>query len=1044
MRLPEIAVKRPVLAAVFSMVLVIFGLFSYRALTVREYPDVDPPVVSVQTTYRGASAQIVESRITQVIEDAVAGIGGVKRVKSTSREESSSVSIEFNLRRDIDAAANDVRDRVARAIRLLPEEAERPRIARTQADARPIMWLGLTSEKLTPVELTDYAERFLVDQLSVVDGVARVRIGGARRQAMRIWLDKQALAARGLTAADVERAIREQNIDLPSGRIESRMREFAVRTDTALKTPQDFRNVVVKDDDGYLIRLGEVATVELAPENERTELRAHGRVAVGLGVVRQSKANTLTVARGIKALLPGLRAGLPAGMILEESYDQSLFIEQSIREVYKALAISMVLVVGVIFVFLRSFRATLIPAVAIPVSVIASFTVLAVLGYSINVLTLLALVLSIGLVVDDAIVVLENVHRRIENGEPPLLAAVRGSKQIAFAVIATTVVLVAVFLPISFQGGSSGRLFREFGVAVAAAVIISSFVALSLTPMLCSKWLRPISDEAFLVRATDTVFVGLAAGYRHLLERASRMIILVVATTFAISGVAYLLYLELPKEFAPPEDRGVFYISMTAPEGASMDYTRRYVLEIEGYLEELKADGGMSRVITILSPSWRGPGQVNRAFTIARLKTWDEREVSQQEVIDKVLPKILAVPGVKAYAIGPRVLGQRHWGRPVQIIIGGPSYELLDQWADDLIAVAEGNPGLQSIGKNYQETRPELRVHIDRDRAADLGVLIEDVGRTLETMLGERRVGTFQRGGKLYEVILRARPEDRATPHDLANIYVKSDTTDRLIPLGNLVTVSEAAGALSLARVDRLRSITVQASLAPDYSLADALDYMAVVAARELPAQARVTYDGASRSYNETTSALYFTFAMALLIVYLALAAQFESFIHPIVIMVAVPLSVTGALGAMLATGLSLNVYSQIGIIMLIGLTAKNAILIVEFANQLRDRGQDYRSAVLEASQIRLRPILMTTISTALGALPLALASGAGAEARATLGIVIIGGVLFSTLLSLFAVPAFYLILARFTKPTGHIERALSALDDRHRPPAGEPGAAAE
>ena len=1040
MRLPEITVKRPVLATVFSLVLVIFGLFSYRQLTVREYPDVDPPVVSVATTYRGASAQIIESQITQVIEDAVAGIGGVKRIKSTSREESSSVSIEFNLNRDIDAAANDVRDRVARAIRLLPEEAERPRVARTQADARPMMWLGLTSEKLNPVELTDYTERFLVDQLSVVDGVARVRVGGARRQAMRIWLDKQALAARGLTVQDVEQAIREQNVDLPSGRIESVMREFAVRTDTALRTPQEFRNVVVKDNDGYLIRLGEVARVELAPENERTEIRAHGRVALGLGVIRQSKANTLTVARGIKALLPGLRAGLPDGMYLEESYDQSLFIEQSIREVYKALGIAMVLVIGVIFIFLRSFRATLIPAVAIPVSVIASFTVLATLGYSINVLTLLALVLSIGLVVDDAIVVLENIHRRIEGGEPPLLAAVRGAKQIAFAVIATTVVLVAVFLPISFQGGSTGRLFREFGVAVAAAVIISSFVALSLTPMLCSKWLRPPQDEGFLVRATDAIFVAMSSGYRRLLEGAANMTIVVTALAVAVSGMAYLFYQQVPKEFAPSEDRGVFYISMTAPEGASLDYTRRYVLEIEGYLEALKEDGAMSRVITILSPSWRGPGQVNRAFTIARLKPWDQRDVSQQEVINSVLPKVLAVPGVRAYAIGPRSLGRRHWGAPVQLIIGGPSYQVLNQWADAVIAAIEKNPGLRSANKNYRETRPELRVQIDRDRAADLGVLIEDVGRTLETMLGERRVGTFEQGGKLYNVIMRARPEDRATPDDLGNIHVKSDTTDRLIPLANLVTVREAVGAPSLARVDRLRAITVQASLVPGYTLAEALEFIETTAARELPAQARLSYDGQSRSFREVTQALYFTFAMALLIVFLALAAQFESFIHPVVIMVAVPLSVTGALGSMLAFGLSLNVYSQIGIIMLIGLTAKNAILIVEFANQLRDQGQDIRSAVLEASRIRLRPILMTTISTALGALPLALATGAGAEARATLGIVIIGGVLFSTILSLFVVPVFYLLLARFTKPTGHIERALSALDHAAR----EPGAAAE
>ncbi len=1032
MRLPEITVKRPVFATVISLILVIFGLFSYRQLPVREYPDTDAPVVSVSTTYRGAAAQIVESQVTQVIEDAVAGIGGVVRINSTSREGSSSVSIEFDLKRDIDDAANDVRDRVSRAIRSLPEEAERPRVAKTESDARPILWLGLNSDRMSAIELTDFAERVMVDRLSVVDGVARVRIGGARRQAMRIWLDKQSLAARGLTVQEVESALREQNVDLPSGRIESTMREFAIRTDTALTTPEEFRNVVVKDDNGYLVRLGEVARVELAPENDRTELRANGRLTVGLGVIRRSKANTLEVANGVKALLPELRSALPEGVELEMSYDQSVFIEQSIKEVFKALGISMVLVVTVIFLFLRSLRATVIPALAIPVSVIASFMVLAALGYSVNVLTLLALVLAIGLVVDDAIVVLENIHRRIEDGEPPLLAAVRGSKQIAFAVIATTVVLVAVFLPISFQGGDTGRLFREFGIAVAAAVIFSSFVALTLTPMLCSKWLRPHREESLMVRATDVVFDRLARGYRHALAATLRIPVIMVAATVAVSSLAYVWYEQLPKEFAPTEDRGGFYISVNGPEGASLDYTRRYVMEIEDYLERLRADGDLRRNIIILSPSWRGPGAVNRAFIIARVQHWDERTKSTQEVIDEVNPVLASIPGVRAHAVNPRTLGRRSWTVPVSFIIGGPSYEVLNDWADRIIDIAEAGPMLLDVNKNFRVTRPELQVRIDRDRAADLGVQIEDIGRTLETLLGERRVGTFAQGGKLYDVIMRARPEDRATPSDLSNFYVKSDTTDRLIPLSNLVTIGEAAGALTLKRVDRLRAITISANIAPGYTLDDALGYLEEVAATELPPEARISYGGQSRVYKESSAALYFTFGMALLIVFLALAAQFESFIHPIVIMVAVPLAVTGALGSMLWSGLSLNVYSQIGIVMLIGLTAKNSILIVEFANQLRDSGKTILDAVLEASQVRLRPILMTTISTALGALPLAMASGAGAEARATLGIVIIGGVLFSTLLSLFVVPVLYHLLARFTKPTGHIERILSNLDERH------------
>ena len=1030
MRLPEISVKRPVLATVISLVLVLFGLFGYRQLSVREYPDTDPPVVSVSTTYRGASAEIVESQITQVIEDAVAGIGGVKRIGSTSREESSAVSIEFDLGRNIDDATNDVRDRVSRAIRQLPEEADLPRVAKTESDARPILWLGMNSDRLNSLELTDLAERVMVDRISVIDGVARVRVGGARRQAMRIWLDKQALTARALTVQDVEAALRAQNVDLPSGRIESRMREFSVRTESSLATPEQFRNIVVDDAGGYLVRLGEVARVELAPENARTELRANGKQTIGLGIIRQSKANTLAVANGVKALLPELQAMLPDGVELQVSYDQSVFIAQSIREVFKALGIAMVLVVAVIFVFLRSFRATLIPAVAIPVSVIASFTVLAGFDYSVNVLTLLALVLAIGLVVDDAIVVLENIHRRIEEGEPPLLAAVRGSKQIAFAVIATTVVLVAVFLPISFQGGDTGRLFREFGIAVAAAVIFSSVVALTLTPMLCSKWLKPHRDEAMLVRATDRVFTALAAGYRRALAAALAAPVLVLAGAAVISGSAWLLFRELPKEFAPLEDRGGFYVRVTGPEGASLEYTRRYVMEIEDYLEGLRRDGELRRVITILSPSWRRPGAVNTAFIIARLPHWDTREKSTADVMAEARPVIGAVPGVRAFTINPRSLGRRSWSQPVSFIIGGPSYDVLETWADAVIDAAEAEyPRLLNLSKNYEVTRPELRVRIDRDRAADLGVAVEEIGRTLETLLGERRVGTYVRGGKLYNVILRARAEDRTTPDDLSNVHVRSETTDRLIPLANLVHIEEAAGALALRRVDRLRAITISANLAPDYTLDEALGDLEALAARELPPEARISYGGQSQVYKESTIALYFTFGMALLVVFLALAAQFESFIHPLVIMVAVPLAITGALGSMLLAGLSLNVYSQIGIIMLIGLTAKNSILIVEFANQLRDSGKDIRAAVLDASEVRLRPILMTTISTALGALPLALAAGAGAESRSTLGIVIIGGVGFSTLLSLFAVPVLYDLLARFTKPTGHIERLLSGLD---------------
>jgi multidrug efflux pump len=1030
MVLSDTAIKRPVFAVVISLVLMIFGYFSYEQMTIREYPDIDAPIVSVNTTWRGANANIVETQITQVLEDELAGIGGVKRITSTSREGSSSISVEFNLTRDIDAAANDVRDRVSRAINRIPDEADQPRIAKTEADARPMMWMVLSSDRMDALELTDYAERQLLDRFAVVDGVSRVRTGGGKRYAMRIWLKKNELAARGLTVNDVEAAIREQNIEVPSGRIESNTREISVRPETSLGSVDEFRDIIVAETDGYPIRLSEVADVLLGAEDERTELRSNGRAAVGIGVIRQSKANTLEVARGVKVELAKVAPGLPEGMSLDMSYDQSVFVEESINEVYKALGIALGLVVLVIFIFLRSLRATLVPAVAIPVSILAAFIVLAALDYSVNVLTLLALVLAIGLVVDDAIVVLENIHRRIEGGEPPLLAAVNGARQIAFAVIATTVVLVAVFVPISFLDGNVGRLFREFGIAVATAVIFSSFVALTLTPMLCSKLLKPSSEAGAVNRITGRMFDGLSAGYRKLLSWTLKLPLLMAAVAAVVTSVAYVFYIALPQELAPREDRGVIFVSATAPQGASLDFTSRYVTEVEQGLMPIVERGDAERVLVILAPGFGRPGDVNRAFGIIRLKDWADRSVSQQQVIGEIFPKIYSVPGVKAFAFGRAPLGQRFSSTPVQFVIGGPDYEVLNEWAELLLEKAQENPGILNPDKNYDQTLPELRVQIDRDRAADLNLRISDIGQTLETLLGERRVTTFERGGKQYEVILRAQKSDRSSPQDLRNIYVRSQAGGALVPLESVVGLRESATAPALNRTDRLRSITITASLAPGYTLGEALTFLEGAAADSLPPAARISYAGESDEFKSSTSALYFTFGLALAIVFLALAAQFESFIHPIAIISAVPLAVTGALATMLAFGISMNVYSQIALIMLIGLTAKNAILIVEFANQLRDEGASVRDAVLDAAEKRLRPILMTTISTALGALPLAMATGAGSETRETLGIVIIGGIGFSTILSLFIVPLFYLALARFTKPVGFIERRLKAQQD--------------
>jgi len=1034
MVLSDVSIKRPVFATVVSLVLIIFGLFAYDRLSVREYPDIDPPVISVSTVYRGAAAEIVETQITQVIEDAVSGIDGIRAINSNSREESSSVSIEFTLSRDVDSAANDVRDRVARVAARLPDEADTPVVAKTEADSRPIVYLTLLSDRHDRLELSDYATRFLVDRLSIVPGVASVRILGGWTYAMRVRLDRTALAARGLTVQDVENAIRRQNVDIPSGRIESTMREFSVRTDSSLKTAEEFARIVVKEGETYLTRLGEVASVDLGPEDERTEQRTNGRSSVGLGIVRQSKANDLDISAGVNAALEVLRETLPDGVTLDVTYDRSVFIQQSIKEVYHALSVALGLVVAVIFVFLRSWRATIIPALAIPVSILGAFMVLAALGYSINVLTLLALVLAIGLVVDDAIVVLENIHRRIEEGEPPLLASLRGARQIGFAVIATTMVLIAVFVPISLMEGQTGRLFREFGISVAAAVLFSGLVALTLTPMLCSKLLKPHTSDGMLVRLTEPVFTGMTAGYRWLLRGCLAAPLIVVALGFLASMVAYLFYAGLPKEFAPTEDRGVVFIPVTGPEGASLDYLRRNVTAIEGaLLQHIGDKGPLGSTLAILAPNFGRPGAVNSAFIVARLKDWDQRTEKQQDFARRLFPALQQVPGVRAFPVNPPSLGQSAIQAPVQIAVGGPTYAAIDGWVDRIIARAAENRSLLNLTKDYQPSRPQVRVRIDRDRASSLGVPVDVLGRTLETMLGAREVTQFDREGKRYKVMVQGLPGNKDTPSELSSIYVRSTTTGRLIPLSNLVSITERSAAPTLTRVDRLRAITIQATPAPGYTLDEALTYLEKVAGEELPPEARISYLGQSRDLKETSSAIWITFGLALAIVFLVLAAQFESWIHPIVIMLSVPLAITGALGAIWFAGMSFNIYSQIGVIMLIGLIAKNAILIVEFANQLRDEGQGVYEAVLEASVARLRPILMTSIATVFGAVPLAWGTGAGAESRQALGMAVVGGMTFATFLSLFVVPVLYLLLAGLTRPTGHIARSLSAMEERHR-----------
>ncbi|MCC7281132.1 MAG: efflux RND transporter permease subunit [Acetobacteraceae bacterium] len=1037
MVLSDLSIKRPVFAIVVSLLLVVLGLASFRSLPVRELPDIDPPIVNVTTTYRGASAPIVESQVTEIIEAAVAGIEGIKRITSLTRDERSQVTIEFLLSRPVDAAANDVRDRVARARNRLPETVDEPVIAKVDGDARSILWITLTSDRHTPLELTDIARTYLYDRLSTVQGVASIQIAGERRFAMRIWLDRKAMAARNLTVQDIEDAIRRENVELPGGWLQSRAREFTVRTDTRLSTPEQFRAVVVSRRDGVQTLLGEVARVEIGAEEDRGEFRIMRAPAVGLGIQRQSKANTLDVAREVKAEVARVLPGLPQGVQIVYGYDESLFIAQAVYEVFHALAIAVVLVVGVIYVFIGSWRATIIPTIAIPVSIIGSFIALGALGFSLNILTLLGLVLAIGLVVDDAIVVLENVHRRIEEGEPPLLAAWRGSRQIAFAVISTTLVLVAVFVPISFMQGNVGRLFTEFGLALAASVVFSALVALSLTPMLCSRLLKPHGQEGGITRFTEPAFHAVQRGFRRALLACLRAPLVTLGGAVAMSSLALLLFNAIPKEFVPIEDRGIVVIPITAPEGANIAYTLEHVRKIEDLLLPYVERGEVT-IVQANVGGFQRPPVSNTANVFLRLAPWDQRTRKQQALTLEVMPKVLAVPGVRAFALNPPSLGQAGFQAPVQYVLQGPDYDELVRWRDALMGRARQNPNLLNLDSNYRETKPEYRVDVDRRRAAELGVSIAAIGRTIETMLGSREVGAYVDHGEEYKVLLQARPEDRATPHDLTSIFVRGQG-GQLVALSNLVGIEERARPQQLNRTDRIRSITVTATPAAGYTLGQALDDMDAYAAEVLPAAARHTYAGQSLEFRESTTALYVTFGLALLIVYLVLAAQFESFIHPFIILFSTPLAVTGGLLALHVQGITLNIFSQIGMILLIGLMAKNGILVVEFANQLREAGRSVHDAIVESAVVRLRPILMTSIATIFGAVPIATATGAGAESREALGVVIVGGMGLSTLVTLFAVPALYLLLAPLTRPIGAVARRLSELEaggPGHAPPA--------
>ncbi len=1001
----EFFIRRPVFSTVLSLLIMLCGLISYGSLTIREYPNIDQPVVNVRTSYPGASAEIIESQVTQVLEASIAGIAGIEIITSSSRPEESQIQVRFRLGTEPDTAASDVRDRVGRVRKQLPAETEEPVIAKVEADAQAIVNIALLSDRHTPLELSDYAARFIRNQLQNLPGVSEVRIFGERRYAMRIWVDRLRLVAHNLTVQDIETALRQQNVEVPSGRIEGLDREFTVLARTGLTSPEQFRRIVVKDVEGFPVYLSDLARVELGPADQRRSSSFMSETAIILGIVKQATANPLDVSLALRKVLPNIGRDLPTGMKIDVSYDRSVFIEESIKNVYKTIAEAAFLVVIVIFIFLRSLRATIIPLVTIPLSLIGSFAIMSALGFSINALTLLAMVLAIGLVVDDAIVVLENIHRHIEEGLEPLRAAIIGIKELSGAVIAMTLTLSAVYAPVAFSPGRTGKLFAEFALTLAGAVIVSGFIALTLSPMMCSKMLKPHQSHGRLFNLVENALLGLNRGYQRLLQLTLRVRPLIMLLALGVTGSGYVLLTSLKAELAPIEDRGVLYTSGVAPEGSTIDFTNRYAGQMESLLKNIPEVDSYF-VIT-------GSRAVNELISFSRLKPWDERQRTQMEVAAELQPKLAAIPGVRMSVNNPGSFGQSPRARPIEFVIQtADDYDKLEEYVNAVMTVARENPGLVNLDSDLDLNKPQLQIDMDRTRIADRDVSVLTVGRTLETLLGGRKVTKFIQNGEQYDVIVQVQQDDRRTPGDLNDIYVRG-RNNSMIQLTSIVSTRESVAPKELNRFNQFRSATITANLAPGYALGDALKAMEQAAAKTLPPSARYEYAGVSREFKESGSSLLFIFILALAFIFLVLAAQFESFVDPLIIMFTVPLSLTGALLALNLTGTSLNIYSQIGLVTLIGLITKHGILIVQFANQLQDNGRPLKNAIVEAASLRLRPILMTTGAMVCGAIPLALAHGAGAMGLRSVGWVIVGGMSFGTLLTLFVVPTAYSLLAR-------------------------------
>lgn len=1005
MQLPEISIRRPVFASVLSLLILLVGIVSFNGLTVREYPKIDEPTVTVSTRFGGASSEVIESQVTKPLEDSLAGIEGLDVITSISRQEQSQITVRFKLERDPDSAAADVRDKVSRVRQRLPQDVDEPVIAKVEADASPVIWLALTSDTHSALQLSDFANRLAKPVLQTAPGAAEVRVYGERRYSMRIWMDPDRLAAYGLTVQDVEDALRRSNLEVPAGRIESTLREFNVTAATDLQTPEQFSAVAIRNINGQTIRIADVARVVQAPQDERTSVRLNGRDAVSLGVIRQATANPLDLSAAVRQMLKKVKQDLPAGVNVDIANDNSVFIDRSIKAVYTTIAEAVVLVALVIFVFLRTLRASIIPLMTIPVSLIGAFALMAMFGFSINTLTLLALVLAIGLVVDDAIVMLENIYRHIEEGMKPFDAAIQGAREIGFAIVAMTLTLAAVYAPLAFTPGRTGRLFAEFALALAGAVVVSGFVALTLSPMLCSKLLRHNPSPGRFDRGMERALNAVTRGFSRALGASLQVRWLVVAVMAASALASAWMLQTMRQELAPIEDRGVILANINGPDGATLAYTRKYAEAIENIAQDYPE---FDRIfVNVGNPS------VAQGVVFMRALPWEERERSTQRMAREITPRLASLPGISAFPITPPSLGQGFRERPINyVIVTSDSYENLAQTVRRFQDELSKNPGLVQIDTDLRLNKPEIRMDVDRERAADMGVSVDAIARTVETMLGGRIVTRYKRDGEQYDVVVQTVSGNRSTPEDIDRLFVRG-RNDAMIPLASLVKISEVVVPRELNHFGQRRSASLTANLAPDYSLGEALQFMDKTAREVLPVGYTTDLNGQSREFRNASGSLAIVFALSLLFIYLVLAAQFESFVDPFIIMLSVPLSMMGALLALKLTGGTINVFSQIGLITLVGLITKHGILIVEFANQLRDQGLEKFEAVRQSAALRLRPIMMTTGAMVLGAIPLALASGAGAESRQQIGWVIVGGMSVGTLLTIFVVPTMYTLLSR-------------------------------